>query len=146
MYRIKSLREDHDLSQKEVAKIIKTTQQQYSKIETGKADINGERLILLSAYYNVSVDLYPGADKRACDQIKAALQEASYMYRIKDLREDHDLSQSELSKYLHISQQQYSNIESGKCEITAERLIQLSKFYNVSVDYILGLTKNPAQL
>lgn len=60
MNRIRDLREDHDLSQTEVANIIKTTQQQYSKIETGKADISGEKLKLLAAFYNVSVDYILG--------------------------------------------------------------------------------------
>lgn len=63
MYRIKDLREDHDLTQKQVAKIIKTTQQQYSKIELGKADISGEKLMLLAEYYNVSVDYILGRTK-----------------------------------------------------------------------------------
>ena len=63
MYRIRDLREDRDLSQTEIAKVIKTTQQQYSKIETGKADISGEKLILLAQYYNVSVDYILGLIK-----------------------------------------------------------------------------------
>lgn len=63
MYRLKDLREDHDMSQREVAQIIKTTQQQYSKIESGKADIGGEKLILLAQYYNVSVDYLLGLIK-----------------------------------------------------------------------------------
>ena len=63
MYRIRDLREDNDLSQAEVAKVIRTTQQQYSKIETGKADINGEKLILLAQFYNVSTDYILGLSK-----------------------------------------------------------------------------------
>ena len=60
MYRIRELREDRDLSQGTVAKVIKTTQQHYSKIENGKSDISGEKLILLSEFYNVSVDYILG--------------------------------------------------------------------------------------
>lgn len=60
MNRIRDLREDRDLSQAEIAKVIKTTQQQYSKIETGKADISGEKLKLLARFYNVSVDYILG--------------------------------------------------------------------------------------
>ena len=60
MYRIRDLREDRDLSQAEIAKVIKTTQQQYSKIELGKADINGEKLILLANFYRVSTDYILG--------------------------------------------------------------------------------------
>lgn len=60
MYRIRALREDRDLSQAQIARVIKTTQQQYSKIETGKADISGEKLILLAQFYNVSTDYILG--------------------------------------------------------------------------------------
>lgn len=64
MYRIKDLREDRDLTQSEIAKVINTSQQHYSKIETGKADISGEKLILLSKFYNVSVDYILGLDSK----------------------------------------------------------------------------------
>ena len=66
MYRIRDLREDNDLSQSEIAKVIKTTQQQYSKIENGISDISGEKLILLAEFYNVSTDYILGLtdDKR----------------------------------------------------------------------------------
>ena len=60
--------------------------------------------------------------------------------RIKDLREDSDLKQSEVAKIINTTQQQYSKIENGKSEPTAEKLIKLSRFYKVSVDYILGLS------
>lgn len=68
------------------------------------------------------------------------------MYRrIRDLREDRDLKQRQLAEYLHCSQQVYSNYELGERDIPTEVLIRLSAFYNVSVDYILGLTSNPKQ-
>ena len=66
------------------------------------------------------------------------------MYRrIRDLREDRDLKQKELSEYLHCSQQVYSNYELGQRDIPTDILIKLSNYYNVSVDYLLGLTNNP---
>ena len=66
MNRIRDLREDRDLSQSEIAKVINTTQQQYSKIENGNSDISGEKLILLAKLYNVSADYFLGTapDKR----------------------------------------------------------------------------------
>ncbi len=66
------------------------------------------------------------------------------MYRrIRDLREDNDLKQYQLADYLNCSQQVYSNYELGQRDIPTDILIRLSKFYNVSVDYLLGLTSNP---
>lgn len=65
------------------------------------------------------------------------------MYRIKSLREDRDITQTEVAKVVKTTQQHYSKIERGYAEIGAEKLISLSKFYNVSADYILGLTDDP---
>ena len=63
--------------------------------------------------------------------------------RIRDLREDKDLTQKELAKALNCSQQVYSNYELGQRDIPTDILIKLSAFYNVSIDYILGISDNP---
>lgn len=62
--------------------------------------------------------------------------------RIRDLREDRDLTQKQLAEILHCSQQVYSNYELGQRDIPTEILIALANYYKVSVDYILGLTDN----
>jgi len=59
-FRLKDLREDMDLKQKEIADIIKTTQQQYSKYEIEDRMIPIDKLILLADYYNVSLDYIVG--------------------------------------------------------------------------------------
>ena len=63
--------------------------------------------------------------------------------RIRDLREDSDLTQKHMAKALNCSQQVYSNYELGQRDIPTDILIKLSAFYGVSVDYILGITDNP---
>lgn len=60
--------------------------------------------------------------------------------RLKNLREDADITQSTIAEYLHIRQNTYSQYENGQRQIPIEMLIQLAKYYKVSVDYILGLT------
>ena len=60
--------------------------------------------------------------------------------RIRDLREDADLPQREVAESLSISVQQYSLYERGDREIPFHHVIALAKFYNVSIDYIAGLT------
>ena len=60
--------------------------------------------------------------------------------RIRELREDKDLTQSEIAKYLNMSQTGYCQYEIGKNDIPTRILIELSKFYNTSVDYLLNLT------
>ncbi|MDE6764486.1 MAG: helix-turn-helix domain-containing protein [Oscillospiraceae bacterium] len=62
--------------------------------------------------------------------------------RIRDLREDCDKKQSELAEYLETTKQYYSLYEKGANEISFERAIALAKYYNVSLDYIAGLTND----
>lgn len=63
--------------------------------------------------------------------------------RIRDLREDRDLTQSEMARRLNCSQQVYSNYELGQRDIPTDILIKLSRLHGVSVDYILGISDNP---
>ncbi len=70
-----------------------------------------------------------------------------YFYqRLKDLRTDYDLKQSEISLILGITQQQYQLYESGKREMPMHLFIILSKYYNVSLDYLAGITIVPRTL
>lgn len=66
-----------------------------------------------------------------------------YRQRLRDVREDHDLSQEEVARLLHKSQQGYSHIENGRAELKIEDLIVLCRFYHVSADYLIGLTDRP---
>ena len=61
--------------------------------------------------------------------------------RIRDLREDNDLTQKELATHLHIKQNTYSQYENGQRQLPIDILISLAKYYKVSTDYILGLTE-----
>ncbi|MBQ9162708.1 MAG: helix-turn-helix transcriptional regulator [Clostridia bacterium] len=66
------------------------------------------------------------------------------MYRrIRDLREDRDLTQKEIAQKLNCSQQVYSNYELGQRDVPTDILIRLALFYNVSIDYILGISDEP---
>ena len=60
--------------------------------------------------------------------------------RLKEIREDKDYKQSDIAKVLNTTQQQYSKYELGLQVIQVERLVKLAKFYNTSVDYLIGLT------
>lgn len=62
---------------------------------------------------------------------------------IRSLREDNDYKQREIAAVLNVSQNTYSQYENGVIELTAENLIKLADFYNVSVDFLLGRTENP---
>ncbi len=67
-----------------------------------------------------------------------------YFQRLRDLREDMDINQTQVAKLLHTSQTVYSRYERGFQTIPVEHLLILADFYKVSTDYILGRTNNKA--
>ena len=62
---------------------------------------------------------------------------------LKSIREDRDIKQKDVAKILNVSQNTYSQYETGVISLTAEVLIKLSDFYGVSIDYLLDRTDNP---
>lgn len=70
----------------------------------------------------------------------------NYFQRLKDVREDNELKQEEIAKVLGIQQTHYSRYERGKCMMGIDKYIKLAKFYNVSLDYLAGLTNTPRTL
>lgn len=66
-----------------------------------------------------------------------------YIKRIRDLREDNDITQQEIADFLGTSQTMYARYERGANELPIRHLIKLADYYGVSTDYILGRTNNP---
>lgn len=66
----------------------------------------------------------------------------NYYPRLKDLREDHDMSQQQVAEHLGMKQPQYSRYERGLRDVPTDVLIRLALLYKTSTDYILGLTNN----
>lgn len=62
---------------------------------------------------------------------------------LRGIREDRDIKQKDIAQYLNVSQNTYSQYETGVISLTAEVLIKLSEYYNVSIDYLLDRTNNP---
>ncbi len=69
-----------------------------------------------------------------------------YAERLRGLREDRNLTQSDIAKILGTTYQYYSTYEAGKRELPFTRAIKLATFYNVSLDYLAGLTDTPRKL
>lgn len=66
----------------------------------------------------------------------------NYYKRLRELREDHDLTQKQVADFLHMKQPQYCRYERGLRDIPTDVLIRLAQYYRTSTDYILGLTDN----
>ena len=67
----------------------------------------------------------------------------NYRERIRAVREDRDYTQAEIGKLLQKSQQGYNHIEDGRAELKIDDLIRLCNFYNLSADYLIGLSNEP---
>ena len=74
--------------------------------------------------------------------MKAGVGVDNYYRRLKDLREDHDLSQQQVADFLDMKQPQYSRYERGLRDLPTDVLIRLAMLYKTSTDYILGLTND----
>ncbi len=66
-----------------------------------------------------------------------------YRERLRNIREDRDLTQAEIGKLLNKSQQGYNHIEIGRAELKIDDLVTLCRFYELSADYVIGLINKP---
>ena len=67
----------------------------------------------------------------------------AYRERLRSVREDRDLTQAQLGQVLNKSQQGYNHIETGRAELKIEDLVKLCRYYDLSADYLIGLTHEP---
>ena len=70
----------------------------------------------------------------------------NYRTRIRNVREDRDLTQAQIGQILNKSQQGYNHIEAGRAELKIEDLAKLCEFYNLSADYLIGITDEEKSL
>lgn len=70
----------------------------------------------------------------------------NYRTRIRNVREDRDLTQAQIGQILNKSQQGYNHIEAGRAELKIEDLAKLCEFYNLSADYLIGITDKEKSL
>ncbi len=70
----------------------------------------------------------------------------NYYQRLRDMRNDRDLNQADIAKVLEIGQSDYSKYERGVNMMGIDKYIKLAKFYNVSIDYLAGITDKPKTL
>lgn len=69
-----------------------------------------------------------------------------YRARLRNTREDRDLTQAEVGRVLNKSQQGYNHIEAGRAELKIDDLVKLCQFYNLSADYLIGITDQPKKI
>lgn len=78
--------------------------------------------------------------------IKKGENAMNYYQRLRDIREDNDLTQTDVAKVLNIQQTQYSRYERGAAQMGIDKYVTLAKYYNVSLDYIAGIIDEPKKI
>ena len=146
MNRLKELRLERKIFQKDIAKELYMSQNGYSQYEIGINDISTNVLKKLAKFYNVSIDYILGITDNKESYSKSIVNNLNNnLNRLKEIREDRDLNQTEIGKIIGMSQTGYSAYETRENDIPTKILIKLATYYNVSIDYLLYMTddRNP---
>lgn len=127
--RIAEQRKKLGLSQEELAEKLNISQKSISKYERGSRRPSYEVLVSMAALFGVTTDYLLGVDGG----------EKNMKNRLKELREENGMKQSELGKLLNVQDAAISKYESGDIPLTGEKIIQLAEYFGVTTDYLLGL-------
>lgn len=136
--RLKEIREERCLTQKEVATILQVDRSTYSGWETGKDTIPLRRLNKLSDYYKVSIDYITGLSNKITVYRVIDLDAKVIGQNLRNLRLSKKLSQKEIFVPLNTTSSTYSAYETGKVLIKTSFLYSIAKTYNASIDLLLG--------
>lgn len=137
--RLKEIREEHELNQFEVADMLGVTRGSYSMWELERDTIPLKRLNLFCNIFHVSLDYTLGlTDNKCYKNSKLEIDPTKTCERLKDLRKKNHLTQEKLSIHLNITRSLISKYEHGTNFIITLILIEYSKYFNISCDYILG--------
>lgn len=133
--RLKALRKEAGLTQKEVAKKLQMSQPQYARTENGGRKPNGETLEKFADFFNVSTDYLLG-------KTQPRTELSVFPERLRQLRIETDLTQQELAKNLNVSQQIIGLWERGERKPKIEAITNIAEYFNVSPKYLIGETNN----
>lgn len=148
MNNFKELRKEKGLTQLELAKILEIDQTTVSKWELGKAVPDTAMLIKLAEFFDVSTDYllsrsnYYYPDTIEIANIEENNNKTQFAEKLKELRNEKGKSQKALAEAIGVGQSTIAQIELARNEATASTIRKLSAFFDVSADYLLGLTSD----
>lgn len=144
MNNLKILRKEKNLLQKDIAKFLNMSQTGYSQYEVETRDIPTDILKCLALFYNVSVDYLLSITTLKSSYSNSIIKyddnHTKNLNRLKEIREDRDLTQLDIAKTLGMSRSGYSQYETGANDIPTNILKKLAYLYDVSIDYLLYIT------
>ncbi len=134
--KMKDIREDADLTQNDMAKMINTSQANYSRWETSKEFIPLKKLIILCNYFNINMDYVLGISKIKKENKISSINKKRIGKNLKNLRKTNSVSQKDLAKLLNTTQSTISAYESGKTILLTAFAVEIVKKYNVSLEWL----------
>lgn len=141
-YKIREIRESYDLTQRKMAKILNISKSSYNYFETGEHIIPLKHLNNFCNIFNVSMDYVCGLSNNNSTTIKVSnLKPKEIGKKLKQIRIKNKITQMELAKILNTTQSNISSYENGNTLIITVFLYSFAKNFNVSMDYIVGKTK-----
>lgn len=143
MEHLRNIREDHNLRQIDVANILGINRSTYTSYEIERDTIPIIHLNNLCNYFNISIDYALGLIKeKQYKNSRLNINRSLSKERLKKLRKDNKLTQTEIAKILNTSRSTWTGYEYGKYQIPTLLLYELAKKYDSSVDYLLGKIDN----
>ena len=136
--RINDIRVDNDLKQKEMANILKTNRDVYAQWERGFCNFPLDKINEYANYFQTSLDYITGLSNHKINYYCKEIDINLIATRIKRLRKEYHYSQEKLCQKIGIKQRTYSGYETGRSITPLYVLFLLAKFYNVSLDYLMG--------
>ena len=138
MNKLKEIRKEKNLLQKDMAQILKMSQNGYSQYENEITDIPTVTLKKIACYFDVSIDYILNIKEKYSPS--KIVNVTNNMNRLNEIRNDLDLLQIDISELLKISRPTYSTYETGYSDTPTKVLKTLALYYNVPIDYLLYLT------
>ena len=138
-YDLKRTRESYELTQREMAKILKISKSSYNYFETGEHIIPLKHLNNFCNTFHVSMDyVCKLKNNNVSDNKKYKLKPKEIGFRLKQLRIKNKLTQKELANIFNTTQSNISSYENGNTLILTAFLYNYAKYFNVSMDYLVG--------
>ncbi len=142
--KLKNLRENSELTQKEIGKLLGITKEGYGQYEREYVIIPIKHLIFLSNYFKVSIDyLFNFSNNLIYDGISFDIDKEKMRKRLKEFRKGNNLTQLKLATYLKTTQSVIADYERGRYIIATPFLYTICNRYNMSADYLLGRVDSP---
>ena len=139
MERLYFVREENDLTQTDIARILGVSKSAISKWEKGREIIPLNKLNIFANYFNVSLDYLLGLTNiKSYNNLKKDINRDIIKIRLKEIRKNNNLTQRDLAKIFNTGISTFAHYETGRYLILTSLVYSIAKKYNVSVDWLCG--------